>query len=57
MHEISNNFEMHVGMQERKELMKRFPFDRGKMINDNSKIYGPCMCKTTFHRLTRDLET
>jgi hypothetical protein len=44
-------------MQERKELMKRFRIDRGKMINDNSEIYGPCMCKTNFHRLARDLET
>ena len=44
-------------MQERKELMMRFRFDIGKMINDNLEIYRPCMCKTNFHRLARDLET
>jgi hypothetical protein len=44
-------------MQERKELMKRFRFDRGKMINDNSETYGPCMCKTNFHSLACNLET
>jgi hypothetical protein len=44
-------------MQERKELMRRFCFERGKMINDNSEIYGPCMCKTNYYRLACDLET
>jgi hypothetical protein len=44
-------------MQERKELMRRVRFDRGKMINDKLEIDGPCMCKTNFHRLARNLET
>jgi hypothetical protein len=30
-------------MQERKELMKRLCFDRGKKINHNSEISGPCI--------------
>jgi hypothetical protein len=38
-------------------LMKRFQFDRCEMINDNSEIYRPCMCKPNFHRLAQDLET
>jgi hypothetical protein len=49
---------MHVVMYAgEKRINEKILFRQRKMINDNSEIYGPCMCKANFHRLARDLET
>ena len=40
-------------MKERLEISKRWREDKDKLINDKAEMYGPCQCRTRFHRFTR----
>jgi len=40
-------------IKERREIWKRWREDRDKLINDKTEMYGPCQCRTRFHRFTR----
>ena len=39
-------------MAERLEIYSRWQKDKQKLLNDRSKIFGSCTCKTGFHRFT-----
>jgi len=41
-------------MRERIAIIDSFRWDRKKLINSNSEIYGACRHKTRFHRLERN---
>ena len=40
-------------MKERLEILRRWKSDKNKLINDKHEMYGPCQCKTRFHRFYR----
>ena len=55
MHEVSQNPWMLcvLCMKERLEILRRWKSNKNKLINDKHEMFGPCQCKTRFHRFYR----